>query len=148
MSCIRFNTPAQRQSMRDHAPRRLGGEEAVSATPSSPPVTASKIARLELLARNPEPKIRESVASSPHTPQDLLAVLAVDPDEGVRVCVARNEAASCDVLRSLVADRSEKVRGWLAINFFVPADVMDRLAEDGSEMVRRLVAWKTTLARP
>ncbi len=145
MSCIRFNTPAQRQAMRDHAPHRLGAGTAAAAQ-TCPPVTESKIARLRLLARSPDPKIRESVASSSHAPNDLLADLALDPDEGVRACVARNEAASCDVLRSLRADRSERVRGWLAVNFFVPADVMQSLAGDSSETVRRLVAWKTALA--
>jgi hypothetical protein len=145
MSCIRFNTPAQRQAMRDYRPIMLTPEEHALAH-STPPVTASKIARLRLLASDANPKIRESVASSLNTPDDLMAVLARDPDEGVRACVARNESAPCDVLRSLVDDPSERVRGFLAINFFVPADAMDRLADDPSETVRGLVSWKGALA--
>jgi len=145
MSCIRFNTPAQRQAMRDHRPVMLTAEQAAALHPA-PPVTASKIARLRLLAADANPKIRESVASSPNTPADLFAVLATDPDEGVRSCVARNEHSPCEVLRDLADDESERVRGFLAVNFFVPADVMERLADDQSETVRALVSWKGALA--
>ena len=145
MSCIRFNTPAQRQAMRDHRPVMLSPDEYALAH-STPPVTASKIARLRLLATDANPKIRESVASSYNTPDDLMQALARDADEGVRSCVARNESTPCDVLRSLADDPSERVRGFLAVNFFVPADVMDRLADDPSETVRGLVSWKGSLA--
>jgi hypothetical protein len=145
MSCIRFNTPAQRRAMRDHRPVMLTGEEAASLHPA-PPVTESKIARLRTLAVHQNPKIRESVASSPHAPDDLLATLAKDADEGVRSCVARNEGAPCDVLSGLAADPSERVRGFLALNFFVPADVMHTLATDDSDVVRGLVGWKSSLA--
>jgi len=145
MSCIRFNTPAQRQAMRDHAPVMLTPEEAASLHPA-PPVTDSKIARLRALAVSPNPKIRESVASSYHAPDDLFEKLAKDDDEGVRSWLARNENVSCDILRSLADDESAKVRGWLALNFFVPDDVMARLAEDPDDTVRALVRWKASLA--
>jgi hypothetical protein len=149
MSCIRFNTPAQRKAMRDAAPSMLTSEEArllATTQHPAPPVTDSKIARLRLLARDANPKIRESAASSYHAPDDLMAQLAADPDAGVRGCVARNESTSCDILRSLADDESEMVRGWLAVNFYVPADVMERLADDRSETVRSLVRWKSELA--
>ena len=112
----------------------------------APEVTASKLARLRILAQNANPKIRESAASSYHTPEDVMVALAADPDPGVRGCVARNESTSCDILRSLADDESEVVRGWLAVNFFVPVDVMERLADDPSETVRSLVRWKSELA--
>ena len=118
---------------------------AATAHPA-PPVTATKIARLRLLATDANPKIRESAASSYHTPDDVMARLAADPDAGVRGCVARNEGTSCDILRSLADDESETVRGWLAVNFFVPADVTLRLADDPSDTVRSLVRWKSELA--
>jgi hypothetical protein len=149
MSCIRFNTPAQRQAMRDAAPSMLTTEEArlLSAIQHpAPPFTDSKIARLRLLAADANPKIRESAASGYHAPEDLMMQLAADPDAGVRGCVARNESTPCDILRSLVDDESEMVRGWLAVNFYVPADVMERLADDPSETVRSLVRWKSELA--
>ena len=145
MSCIRFNTPAQRAQMRAMAPAMLTSEEAAALHPA-PPVTASKIQRLRLLAADANPKIRESAASSYHTPEDVFEALAKDPDDGVRACVARNESAPCDVLRSLAADESEKVRGFLALNFFVPQDAMELLAADRSATVRGLVSWKRELA--
>jgi hypothetical protein len=145
MSCIRFNTPAQRAQMAAAAPSMLTAEQAAALHPA-PPITASKIHRLRVLAVDPNPKIRESVASSYHAPSELYVRLARDPDAGVRACVARNEATPCDVLRELARDDSETVRGWVAVNFFVPADVMDDLADDPSETVRGLVAWKASLA--
>jgi hypothetical protein len=145
MSCIRFNTPAQRQAMREQRPAMLTAEEAAALHPA-PPVTESKIRRLRLLATDPNPKIRESVASSYNTPEDLFLTLAKDTDAGVRGCVAKNEATPCDILRMLADDRSEVVRGWVAVNYFVPADVMDKLANDKSKTVRSLVKWKSQLA--
>ncbi|MFC5501470.1 hypothetical protein ACFPJ4_04355 [Lysinimonas soli] len=145
MSCIRFNTPAQRAQLRAAAPSMLTPEEAAARHPA-PPVTESKIRRLRLLAEHANPKIRESVASSYHTPVDLFERLSRDPDAGVRGCVARNEAAPCDVLRALAHDADETVRGWVAVNFFVPDDVMAGLADDPSATVRSLVSWKAALA--
>jgi hypothetical protein len=145
MSCIRFNTPAQRKQMAALAPAMLTAAEAAARHPA-PPVTEGKIARLRLLAEHENPKIRESVASSHHTPVDVVAALAQDPDAGVRACLARNETVSCDILRDLAHDESETVRGFVAVNFFVPADVMDELADDPSAVVRGLVAWKAALA--
>lgn len=145
MSCIRFNTPAQLAQMRAMAPAMLTAEQAAALHPA-PEMTDTKIQRLRLLARDPNPKIRESVASSYHAPEEVFTALAADPDEGVRACVARNESVPCDVLRSLAADPSERVRGFLAVNLFVPQDAMERLADDSSPTVRDLVRWKAQLA--
>lgn len=147
MSCIRFNTPAQRAAMKRSAPPMLTTEQALALAPAAPPVTESKLRRLRLLARHENPKIRESVASRHHTPEDLLATLAADPDEGVRGCVARNESTPCEILRELAHDESETVRGWVAVNYFVPEDVMRELSLDSSETVRALVGWKSSLAQ-
>ena len=145
MSCIRFNTPAQRAQLAAMAPSMLTAAEAARLHPA-PPVTASKIHRMHELPADPNPKIRESVASSYHAPADLYETLARDPDEGVRACLARNENTPCDLLRDLARDESELVRGFVAVNFYVPADVMEELAEDESSVVRGLVAWKAGLA--
>lgn len=126
-------------------PSMITAEEAAALHPA-PPVTETKIARLRLLATDPNPKIRESVASSYHAPEDLFELLAKDPDAGVRSWIARNETVSCDILRSLADDESEAVRGFLALNFYVPADVMEKLADDESATVRGLVQWKSELA--
>ena len=127
------------------APSMLTAAEAAALHPA-PPVTNSKIARLRLLAADPNPKIRESVASSYHAPEDLFELLAKDPDAGVRSWLARNESVPCEILRMLADDESEVVRGWLALNFYVPVDVMERLADDESDTVRGLVRWKSELA--
>lgn len=145
MSCIRFNTPAQRKQMKAMAPAMLSSEEAAALHPS-PDVTASKISRLRLLAIASNPKIRESVASSYNTPSDLFATLAGDTDDGVRACVARNETAPSEVLRSLALDPSERVRGFLALNYSAPVDTLATLADDSSDTVRALVRWKTDVA--
>lgn len=145
MSCIRFNTPAQRKQLAAMAPARVTAAE-VAARHPAPPVTEGKINRLRLLAQHDNPKIRESVASSHHAPADVVEALAKDPDVGVRAWLARNETVSCDILRHLARDESETVRGFVAVNYYVPADVMVDLAEDPSEVVRGLVAWKAALA--
>ncbi len=145
MSCIRFNTPAQRAQLRAMAPAMLTAEEAEALHPA-PEWTDTKIARLRLLAGHANPKIRESVASSYHTPEDVMWELSRDADEGVRACVARNETVACDILRSLVDDPSERVRGFLAVNYYVPADAMEQLAGDPSGVVRGLAGWKRELA--
>jgi hypothetical protein len=145
MSCIRFNTPAQRAQMAAGAPTMLTAEEAARLHPA-PPVTASKIQRLRLLAESSNPKIRESVASSYHAPTELFERLAHDVNAGVRGCVARNDAVPCEVLRELSHDTDATVRGWVAVNFFAPDDVMRELADDPDATVRSLVAWKSSLA--
>src|ERR1700712_1498235 len=134
--------------MREAAPSMLTSEQAAALAATqhpAPPVTDSKIARLRLLASDSNPKIRESAASSYHTPEDIMLRLSKDADAGVRGCVAKNESTSCDILRSMANDESEMVRGWLAVNFFVPADVMECLADDASETVRSLVRGKSEL---
>lgn len=154
MSCIRFNTPAQRQAMRDYRPTMLVGDTSYDTNHDGalapghpvPAVTESKIRRIRLLAENANPRIRESAASSLNTPVDVFEALAADPEESVRAFVARNETTPCTVLRRLAADDSERVRGFVALNFFVPDETMHALAQDSSEVVRGLVAWKMSLA--
>lgn len=145
MSCIRFNTPAQRAQMAALAPSKLTPEE-VAALHPAPPVTESKLRRLRVLAADENPKIREAAASSYNTPEDVFEQLARDEEESVRACVARNTATPCDVLRELAHDESPTVRGWVAVNYFVPADVMAKLADDEDPIVRGLVQWKASLA--
>ena len=75
MSCIRFNTPAQLAQMRAMAPAMLTSDEAAALHPA-PVWTESKVRRLRILAAHENPKIRESVASNYHTPDDVMAQLA------------------------------------------------------------------------
>ncbi len=112
----------------------------------SPAVTASKIDRIRRLAKDPNPKIRESAASSNHAPDEVYEALSRDADPGVRACIAKNELVSCDILRRLATDPDERVRGFVAINYVVPDDAMHRLGNDPSPIVRGLVEWKARLA--
>lgn len=145
MSCIRFNTPAQRAQLdRLRADKQLA--DTAVAQFLGPEFGETKINRLRIMATDKNPKIRESVALSYHVPEDVMWALAKDKNEGVRVCVARNETTPCDILRHLAQDKSEQVRSWVAVNFYVPQDTMEKLAQDKSESVRKLVAWKADLA--
>jgi hypothetical protein len=145
MSCIRFNTPAQRRQLAASAPVMVTSDDPVAQF-LSPAVTESKVARIRRLAADPNPKIRESAALSYHAPVEVYEALSRDADPGVRACIAKNEHVPCDILRRLANDPDERVRGFVAINYFVPADAMQTLADDASPVVRGLVDWKASLA--
>lgn len=145
MSCIRFNTPAQRAQLdRLRADKQLA--DTAVAQFLGPEFGETKINRLRIMAVDKNAKIRESVALSYHVPEEVMWALAKDKNEGVRICVARNETTPCDILRYLAQDKSEQVRSWVAVNFFVPQDAMELLSQDSSASVRKLVAWKADLA--
>jgi len=143
MSCIRFNTPAQRAQLASL--RTQPGQPDAVAQFLSPVVSESKIRRLVSMARDANPKIREAAALSYHLPEAVYQELAGDPDSGVRECLARNPHTPCDVLRTLAGDTEERVRAFVAVNYSVPSDAMERLAEDPSQTVQSLVAWKDSL---
>ncbi len=145
MSCIRFNTSAQRRQNEELSQGVVHSSDPVAAF-LSPAVTDSKIARIRRLANDPNPKIRASAAASYHAPDDIYEKLAKDSDPEVRSWIARNEHVPCDILRQLVNDPDEQVRSFLAINYYVPADAMDVLSHDESRQVRALVDWKAKLA--
>ena len=140
MSCIRFNTKAQRAAMRDDAAALAAGDQAILHL--SPPVTESKIARLRLLAGHERPGIRQSVASNRHAPLDLLERLAVDPDPAVRGEVAKNEAAPAVLVQLLATDEDARVRCWAVLNPVLPAAAVGRLAGDPDAQVARLAGWR------
>lgn len=144
MSCIRFNTAAQRRANAELTRGELHSTDPVAAF-LSPTVTETKIARLRLMAHDPNPKIRASVASSHHAPDDVYALLATDTDPEVRSWIARNEYVPCSILSTLVTDPDEQVRSFLAVNFFVPTEAMEILNHDSSPQVRALVDWKSKL---
>jgi hypothetical protein len=143
MSCIRFNTPAQREAMRGAAP--LQPEDA-AALHLAPPVTASKIARLRLLAESPSVGIRQSVAGNRHAPADLLETLAADRDAAVRGEVARNETTPQPLLQRLAGDPDARVRCWAVLNPGLPEADVARLTEDRDAQVRRLAGWRRDVA--
>ena len=143
MSCIRFNTPAQRDQMKKLVDENRSDDPVAQFL--SPVVTESKVERLKKMAQDPNKKIRESAALSYHLPDEVYQALAKDKEASVRECLARNPKTPCDVLRALAHDPEERVRSFVAVNYFVPEDAMDHLAEDSSALVRSLVEWKAQL---
>lgn len=144
MSCIRFSTKPQREAIRDAA--ALGTDGVVLHL--APPVTASKLARLRLLAEHVRPGIRRSVASNRHAPADLLARLAADPDAGVRGEVARNDSTAAHLVAALAGDVDARVRCWAVLNPLLPDATVRAMAEDRDPQVRRLAAWRLGAAQP
>lgn len=64
---------------------------------------------LRLLARDPDPRVRFSVAAKNKCSPEILELLATDTDESVRARVARNKKAPAHVLESLRDDPSPLV---------------------------------------
>jgi hypothetical protein len=146
MSCIRFNTSAQRAAMRHDAAALAAGDQAILHL--SPPVTESKIARLRLLAEHSRPTIRQSVASNRHAPHDLLEVLAADRDPAVRGEVAKNEATAAELVAVLSSDRDARVRCWAVLNPVLPEERVHALVHDPDPQVARLAGWRIGAAQP
>jgi hypothetical protein len=146
MSCIRFNTTAQREAMRQDAAALAAGDQAILHL--SPPVTESKIVRLRLLAAHERASIRQSVASNRHAPQDLLHALAADRDAAVRGEVARNEATDAVLIETLSHDRDSRVRCWAVLNPALPEQRVRELAADPDAQVSRLAGWRIGAAQP
>jgi hypothetical protein len=146
MSCIRFNTSAQREAMRHDAAALAAGDQAILHL--SPPVTESKIARLRLLARHDRATIRQSVASNRHAPHDLLAGLATDRDAAVRGEVARNEATSPELVEALSHDADARVRCWAVLNPALPDERVRELRSDPDAQVARLAGWRVGAEQP
>lgn len=111
----------------------------------SPEVTTSKVARIERMSTDKNPKIRESAALSCHASGRVYLALAEDEDEGVRTCLARNPRVPFEVLRILSEDESERVRAFVAANVDVPSELLDTLAVDSSLLVRQIAEWKMGL---
>jgi len=141
MSCIRCNTPAQSQPVRDYWPVELVSGRAGPAHPI-PADSPTKIARLHLLAAAQNAQIRESVAGSSNRPRKISIQLARDPADQVRCCVARNERTSGGILRPVAGVPSERVHGFLAVNFFAPMDRVASLSVDASATICGLIALK------
>jgi hypothetical protein len=146
MSCIRFNTTAQREAMRHDAEALESGDQAILHL--SPPVTASKIARLRLLAEHSRPTIRQSVASNRHAPHDLLVTLAADRDAAVRGEVARNESTAPELVATLSHDADARVRCWAVLNAALPDERVRELVADRDAQVARLAGWRLGAAQP
>lgn len=145
MSCIRFNTKAQRESMAADAGALSSEDGAILHL--APPVTESKLTRLRLLAAHPRPGIRQSVASNLHAPLDLLEALAADRDPAVRGEVAKNPTSPPALVAGLAADPDARVRCWAVLNPLLPDDAVRAMAGDRDAQVARLVGWRLHAAQ-
>jgi hypothetical protein len=146
MSCIRFNTKAQREAMRRDAADLAAADRAIRHL--SPAVTESKVARLRLLAAHDRASIRQSVASNRSAPLDLLEQLAADADAGVRGEVAKNESSPTDLVERLSGDRDPRVRCWAVLNPLLPPARVEELAADRDAQVARLAGWRLGAVQP
>lgn len=146
MSCVHFTPDAQRRAWAA-APLGLSNEDA-ALLHSSPPMTEGKLRRLRLLAASAQPGIRQSVASNPHAPDDLVRALAADDEPSVRAAVARAETTPRDVLHGLAADSDVQVRCWVAVNRSTGAEVVRSLADDATPEVRSLARWRRSVEAP
>jgi len=136
MSCIRFNTEAQRQQF------RFADCEAVSVSAfTSTEITQTKIDRVVAMSKSGNHKIREAAAASHIAPEHVYFALSRDEIATVRTWVARNDYAPSAVLQDLSEDVDETVRSFVAINRFTPKDAILKLLEDQSEQVRNLARW-------
>jgi hypothetical protein len=146
MSCIRFNTKAQRDAMRRDAAALAAADQVIRHR--SPEMTGSKITRLRLLAEHERPSIRQSVASNRSAPLDLLERLAADRDAGVRGEVAKNESTPTALVERLSHDRDARVRCWAVLNPVLPDARVRELETDRDAQVARLAGWRLGAAQP
>jgi hypothetical protein len=64
---------------------------------------------LEVLARDPDPRVRSMVAMKNRLTDDLFALLATDQDDSVRARLAHNKKIPSEILGRLVGDQSQIV---------------------------------------
>lgn len=140
MSCVTFLNSAQRAALRESDDEQLTPEE-IRATHPSPPVTDGKLRRIRALARDADPRIRQSAALNQQCPIDVLELLAKDSDASVRLCVARQPRTPASILQALAQDDIADVRGWVAANPSVPDTLLADLERDSDATVRGVVDW-------
>ena len=133
MSCLHFNTDAQREQLKV----ARSSEEPIAQW-LSPDMSDSKIDRIRNMAKDKHSKIRESAALSIHIPEDVALILSGDKNTEVRCCLARNENVPISVLRVMAYDKAFIVRCWVAVNHSTPNDVRDMLTFDDNKKVRHL----------
>jgi len=97
-----------------------------------------------VLARDPEPSVREAVAW--YTKEAaLLADLSEDANPLVRRHVAANRATPAEVIERLAEDVDSTVRTWVAGRSKLAPEVLITLLCDPSEEVRKRVVRKSKL---
>lgn len=100
---------------------------------------------IEVLARDPDNRVRKNVAGNISTPERVLAVLAQDPDPAVRSSVALNPATPVETLAVLAQDARAPI-GGLAGNPNTPSSVLPLLLENApTTTVRTTIAGRRDL---
>jgi hypothetical protein len=74
--------------------------------------------------------MREWVAHNKTVPMSVLEVLADDPDERVRSAVAMKNKLTSELFEKLASDSSDSVRAGIAYNRNAPPSILRKLAED------------------
>ncbi|MFD1082785.1 hypothetical protein [Micromonospora andamanensis] len=110
---------------------------------------------IELLANDPNSKVKCAVAGRLDLPEHLLHGLAADPNNKVRQALAENPTCPPAVLAGLVDDPSFDVRYAVLVNPRADRYVHEMICRSSDEDIRRLLAEsqsieediKTTLLR-
>lgn len=87
-------------------------------------------------------KLKETLASNPDTPEEILRELATDENESVRVAVAANPLIHRypDILVDLVTDEFYYVRMTVAAHSPLPPSTLAELAKDENDYVLEALA--------
>jgi hypothetical protein len=81
------------------------------------------------------PDMRFWVAQNKTVPVEILEMLAIDPDSRVRDMVARKRKLPHHLYNLLARDSSDSVRHAVACNAKVPRDVLEQLCVDAAAFV-------------
>ncbi|MER7844437.1 hypothetical protein ABTZ03_10885 [Kitasatospora sp. NPDC096077] len=92
-----------------------------------------------LLARSPDPAVRERLAACPDLPPDAAGLLALDESVDVVAELAVN-TTHADLLTHLAAHPVARVRRWAAANEAMPAELLAALLDDPEVPVREQAA--------
>lgn len=96
---------------------------------------------LEVIQRYPD--FKEWVAHNKSVPASVLDRLARDPDPRVRISVAMRRKCSSETLAQLAADPDETVRAMVARNKKAPPHVLETLRRDPSPLVAEAVGSRS-----
>lgn len=110
--------------------RRSGRQEEYSRAAQD---NAPREVWLEVIQRFPD--MRFWVAQNKTVPVEVLAVLARDPDPRVREMVAMKNKLTDDLFALLATDQDHSVRARLAHNKKIPPEILRCLAGDQSQIV-------------
>ena len=128
--CRTSGTPDDLRLALTRDPHREVRAEAVRALTDWHPALAP-------LATDPDPWVRQMLATGHAGTPEIADILAHDPNFEVREAVARNENTPTTTLTALADDPDQFVRRALVRNPSTPRAALDQCASDVSVLVRR-----------